>query len=270
MDIVDAEIIEDPCQCECADCTAGKHCDRASCAQGQVVSVEDWNRATVIDGEVLGEAWTDSYSTAGELQAGPGARHARWVDHRQADNVVRVVPTGRECWWRLYSTTDSPLRERAQDHGVRDTIAYADQPHCLTLVFDNGTMDVVAMEFKVNATEADPGVPRAIECKGRFAVALRGPASIDILAEYPPTLPEYPRHWQQLTLPGEFKHPGNNRSNWRFSDKDWTYNPYYGFGDPQRDCGTDNQRVPPRGFGISANGVQRTTPANLKALRGGE
>lgn len=133
------------------------------------------------------------------------------------DPTVRMKPSGRECWFRLYSTPTSPLRDQ-QDHGVRDVTVYADQPHRLTLWLEStGNFEVSVLAYRINRTA--PAKANALPSKDRRAeLTLLGPDSIDLLTEYPPQLPGRRRYWQQMTGPGELTHPGDDRSHWRFAD----------------------------------------------------
>lgn len=134
------------------------------------------------------------------------------------DAQVRMRPSGRECWWRLYSTPTSCMREH-QDHGVREVWAYRANPHVLVLdLVDRGRYELSVLAWRVNQTDSSrTGQTEVGEGKAQ-PPARPGPDSIDLLTEFPPALPGGARLWQQMTQPGQLRHPGDNRDNWQFYD----------------------------------------------------
>lgn len=129
--------------------------------------------------------------------------------------VTRIVPSGRECWWRLYSTPTSFLRDH-QDHGVRAAHTFNGYPHTVLLdLGEDGNWAWFVLAYRIN--ERAPTDNNALP-SGDRSPALQGPDSIDILAEHRPFLPGRPRFWQQMTKHGQLEHPGENRGNWSWDD----------------------------------------------------
>lgn len=169
----------------------------------------------------------------------------------QAEARVTMRPTGRECWLRLFSTTDSVLRRsKHQDHGVRAAYAHPANPHVLSLdLGENGHFQLSALAWRVNARNPRPGRTAIGSRETGQAVAVVRVDSIDVLTEFPPALPGKPRLWQQMTNPGELVHPGDNPDNWRSNVPYASVNQYETFGDPTRPPGTPIADDP-RGRGI--------------------
>lgn len=133
--------------------------------------------------------------------------------------VTRIVPKGTECWWRLYSTPTSFLRDH-QDHGVRAVHTFTDHPH--TLILDLGEDGGIAWFVLAYRVNGNAYADTAALPSGDRSPALQGPDSIDILAEHRPFLPGRPRYWQQMTKHGQLEHPGENRGNWSWDDNIYT------------------------------------------------
>lgn len=199
MEIVDAEVVEDPCECVCGDCQAGRHCDRASCATAFDV---------IYDGPMDNTILVQRAVIDAQLQT--------------AYTRVRMVPTGRECWQRLYSTPTSFLRDR-QDHGVRAVHPDPHDPHALILDLGGyAQFTVRALAWRVIPRQAPKHRAIGAAAGGDQLPEVHtgdndGPEAIDLLVDFPPALPGYPRSWQQMTNPGQLQHPGDDRNSWSFN-----------------------------------------------------
>lgn len=202
IELVEAELVDDPCQCVCGDCQQDRHCDRASCAQPDQ------------DGPVAAMVVSDTHVSLAVAERQPDG-------HMHVDAVVRMRPTGRECWWRLYSTPTSFMRQH-QDHGVLAVYAHRHNVHALVLDIEgHGRHELSALAWRVNDTDPSRTGQKELGNGKPQGPAKPGPDSIDLLTEFPPILPGKPRHWQQMTQPGQLKHPGDNREKWEFSDQWW-------------------------------------------------
>lgn len=229
QDVVDAEVVEDPQTYGIGvdigrDGSATVAIARRNPDGTTEVVAQAAGQATEMDGVTyIGAAPGEIIAATIEIDPDDPPRPPQTDEPASADVViaprtaVRMRPTGRECWFRLYSTPTSPLRSQ-QDHGVRDVTAYRDNPHLLTLWLDDDTtLDISALAYKINGCAPDTKL-KAIASGEAKQIALRGPDSIDLLVEYPPQLPGRQRYWQQMTNPGQFNHPGDDRQAWRFAD----------------------------------------------------
>lgn len=188
-DIVDAEVVEDPCECACGDCQNGRHCDRASCA-------------TALDTPYTGPLEDTTFTPP---------------------STVRMMPQGNECWQRLYSTPTSPMREH-QDHGVRAVHPVDDDPYALDLQLRgpdfNGMHRIRALAWRIVPVN-QPSTQLAIRAAEHHEppLTMRGPEAIDLLVAFPPPLPHKRCNWQQMTNPGVLQHPGDDRAGWSYNVK---------------------------------------------------
>lgn len=194
------------CSCVCGDCQAGHHCDRASCTVD----------AEVIDAEVV------------ELEDDAPAEvvvEGRLCEATATAIAEPMTPTGRECWQRLYSTPTSPLRAY-QDHGVRAVRPVPGDPHALDLELQHTDQHgdgygqlphrIRALAWRV--LDRGPDAITARDHPGQVAMPRPlGPEAIDLLVEFPPALPHRRCDWQQMTNPGQLKHPGDDRNAWSYN-----------------------------------------------------
>lgn len=93
--------------------------------------------------------------------------------------------------------------------------------HLLTLALDGyGLFEISALAWRVIAPQAAlPGTKHTAHDDG--SATFEGIEALDLLVEYPPTLPDGPRQWQQMSQPGQLRHPGDNRADWQYWDGGW-------------------------------------------------
>ncbi len=119
---------------------------------------------------------------------------------------LRVVPTGRECWWTLGPNIRNPY-STAAGLGIADVVDLGGG-RCLLVMKDGFRVAASSLEWQCRLWHP-------VRSKPDIAVQ-----AVDLLCEWPPHLPQ-PTGWQQITRRGEVAHPGHtDMKNWRY-DNPW-------------------------------------------------